>query len=158
MVATYLSDEPSDAALWMLGEKTERGTLPGMAQRTIQRCAKSASWMRLAQSDGGVVRYPGATISEPTFARSIGIQGVWFNWYCAQQRAKGLPVPATLSDVPKADMKAAKAQIAELGANPLSEHAAHDSPHKLHEQKRRSHRAAWRVYRTRQFTWADHAR
>jgi len=52
--------------------------------------------------------------SEATFSRSIGIQGVWFNWYCIQQRAKSLPIPATLRDVPKADVKAAKVQIAEL--------------------------------------------
>ena len=41
----------------------------------------------------------------------IGIQGVWFNWYCAQQRAKGLPVLAQLSDIARADMKAAKHKL-----------------------------------------------
>jgi len=61
-----------------------------------------------------VIRYPDAAVSEPTFARSIGIQSVWFNWYCAQQKEKGLPVPTTLSDVPKADVKTAKVQVAEL--------------------------------------------
>jgi len=114
LVAAYLSDEPSDAALWMLGEKTDQGTLPGMAQRTIQALREIGILDEVGTVDGGVVRYPGATTSEPTFARSIGIQGVWFNWYCAQQRAKGLPVPAQLSDVSKADMKAVKAQIADL--------------------------------------------
>ncbi|MEP7284807.1 MAG: hypothetical protein ABI947_03445 [Chloroflexota bacterium] len=114
MVATYLSDEPSDAALWMLGEKTERGTLPGMAQRTIQALREVGILDEIGTLDGGVVRYPGATISEPTFARSIGIQGVWFNLYCQQQRAKGVPVPTQISDVPKAEMKAAKARIAEM--------------------------------------------
>ncbi|MCC6613311.1 MAG: hypothetical protein IT320_07515, partial [Anaerolineae bacterium] len=114
MVATYMTDEPSDAALWMLGAKTEHGTQPGMAQKTIQALREVGILDEIATVDGGVVRYPGATISEPTYQRSIGIQGVWFNWYCQQQRTKGLPVPTQLSDVPKAEMKAAKASIADL--------------------------------------------
>ena len=114
LVAAYLSDEPSDAALWMLGEKTEHGMLPGMAQRTMSALREVGILDEVGTMDSSVVCYPGATLSEPTFAHSIGIQGVWFNWYCAQQRAKGLPVPAQLSDVPKTDMKSAKAQIAEL--------------------------------------------
>jgi hypothetical protein len=114
MVATYMTDEPSDAALWMLGAKTEHGTQPGMAQKTLRALREVGILDEIGTVDGSVVRYPGATISEPIYQRSIGIQGVWFNWYCQQQRAKGLPVPEKLGDVPKAEMKAAKARIAEL--------------------------------------------
>lgn len=114
MVATYMTDEPSDAVLWMLGAKTEHGTQPGMAQKTIRALREVGILDEIGTVDGDVVRYPGATISEPAYQRSIGIQGVWFNWYCQQRRAKGLPVPEKLGHVPKAEMKDAKAQIVEL--------------------------------------------
>lgn len=115
LVATYLSDEPSDTALWLLGEKTEQGHAPGMAQRTLQSLRETGILDEIgATANGGVIRYPGAVTSEPTFQRSIGINAVWFNWYCEQQRAKALPIPENLGDVPKAEMKAAKVQIAEL--------------------------------------------
>lgn len=94
--------------------KTEHGTQPGMAQKTLRALREVGILDEIGTVDGGVVRYPGATISEPTYQRSIGIQGVWFNWYCQQQRAKGLPVPEKLGDVPKAEVKPAKARIAEL--------------------------------------------
>jgi len=114
LVATYMTDEPSDAALWMLGAKTEHSTQPGMAQKTIRALREVGILDEISTVDGGVVRYPGATISEPTYQRSIGIQGVWFNWYCQQQRASGLPVPEKLGEVPNAAMKATKAKVAEL--------------------------------------------
>lgn len=86
-----------------------------MAQRTMQVLREIGVLDEVsATAGGGVVRYPRATVSEPMLGRSIGIQGVWFNWYCGQQRARGLPVPAQMSDVPKAEVKAAKAQVAEL--------------------------------------------
>jgi len=114
LVATYMTDEPSDAALWMLGAKTDHGARPGMAQKTILALREVGILDEIGTVDGRVVSYPGATISEPTYQRSVGIQGVWFNWYCQQQQARGLPVPEKFGDVPKVAMKAAKAQIAEL--------------------------------------------
>jgi len=75
LVATYLSDEPSDAALWMLGEKTEHGNLPSMAQKTIRALHEVGILDEIGTLtlDGSVIRYPGANVSEPTFTRSIGI-------------------------------------------------------------------------------------
>ncbi len=121
MVATYLSDEPSDAALWLLGEKTEQGHAPGMAQKTMQALREIGLLDEIgATANGGVIRYPGAATSEPSFQRSIGISAVWFNWYCRQQAAQGKPIPKTPSDVPKAAAKAAKVQVTELAWTHLS--------------------------------------
>jgi len=115
MVAAYLDDEPSDAALWMIGEKTEHGTLPGMAQRTMQALREVGILDEIgATTNGNVIRYPGATVSEPAFNRSIGIQGVWFNWYRRQQAELGESIPATLSDVPRDAAKAAKSHVTDL--------------------------------------------
>ncbi len=115
MVATYLSDEPSDAALWLLGEKTPNGHAPGMAQRTLRALREVGILDELGpEANGGVLRYPGATISEPSFERSIGINAVWFNWYCRQCAANGEPIPAQPGDIPKGAAKAAKAQVTEL--------------------------------------------
>lgn len=120
MVATYLSDEPSDAALWLLGEKTEQGHAPGMAQRTLQALRDIGILDEIgATANAGVIRYPGATTSEPTFQRSIGINAVWFNWYCRQQAAKGEPIPFQPGDVPKKIAKEAKAYITELAQTNL---------------------------------------
>ena len=120
MVAAYMDDEPSDAALWMIGEKTEHGTLPGMVQRTMQALREVDILDEIgATANGGVIHYPDATVSEPTFQRSIGIQGVWFNLYCRQQAALGEPVPPTMSDVPKDAAKAAKTHVTELAQTHL---------------------------------------
>jgi hypothetical protein len=64
--------------------------------------------------DGSRVRYPIAVTSKPTFERSIGINAVWFHWYCRQQAAQGKPIPKTPGDIPKAAAKAAKAYVTEL--------------------------------------------
>ncbi|MHB8624592.1 MAG: hypothetical protein ACYDBJ_13325 [Aggregatilineales bacterium] len=120
MVAAYLDDEPSDAALWMLGAKTEHGHLPGMAQRTIRALREVGILDEIgAEVNGGVMRYPGATISEPSFERSIGINAIWFNWYCRQRVANGEPLPAQLGDVPKKAAKEAKARVTELAQTHL---------------------------------------
>jgi len=120
LVATYLSDDPSDAALWLLGEKTEQGHAPGMAQRTLQALREIGILDEIgATANGSVIRYPGATISEPTFQRSIGINAVWFNWYFRQQVAKDEPIPAQPSDVPKKIAREAKAYVTELAQTRL---------------------------------------
>ncbi len=120
MVASYLSDEPSDAALWLLGEKTEHGHTPGMAQRTLRALREIGILDELsAEPNGGVIRYPSASVSETTFERSIGINAVWFNWYCRQCAVKGEPMPAQPGDVPKAAAKEAKVRVTELAQTQL---------------------------------------
>jgi hypothetical protein len=115
LVATYLSDAPSDAALWLVGAKTEHGHATGMAQKTMQALREIGLLDELgATAAGSVMRYPGAVTSEPTFERSIGINAVWFHWYCRQQAAQGKTIPKTPGDIPKADAKAAKAHVNEL--------------------------------------------
>ncbi len=114
LVSTYMSDDPSDAALWLTGEKTERGQLPGMAQKTIRALREMGVLDEVGVVNGRVIRYPGASISEPTYQRSIAINTVWFNLYCREQAAQGLPITASMSDIPKAEARAAKQRIAEL--------------------------------------------
>lgn len=70
-VAAYLNDEPSDAALWILGTKTEHSHTPGMAHRTIRALREVGILDEIGgETNGSVKRYPGATISEPSFERS----------------------------------------------------------------------------------------
>jgi hypothetical protein len=115
LVSTYMSDAPSDAALWQIGGQTEHGHAPGIAQKTLRALREIGILDEIGlDAAGGAMRYPGARISEPTYGRSIGIQGVWFNWYCQQQAAQGKPVPERMSDVPKSEMRTAKARVAEL--------------------------------------------
>jgi hypothetical protein len=116
-VDTYMGDDPSDVALWGVGEKTERGYLPGIAQKTLAALREAGILDEIAATNAeGVIRYPGAAVIEPTVKRAIGIQGVWFNHYCRQQAAQGQSIPATMGEVSRADSKAAKAQIEALAA------------------------------------------
>ncbi len=118
-VTAYLSDEPSDAALWMTGAKTERGHLPGMAQKTMAALREIGILDEIGTVAGGVVRYPGATISESPVQHSIGINAVWVHWYRQQQAAIGAPIPEQPGDIPKAAAREAKARVTELAQTHL---------------------------------------
>ncbi len=117
LVSTYLSDNPSDAALWMRGEKTETGHAPGMANKTIRALREIGVLDELGEVSGQLVRYPGAVVSEPDFKRSIGISAVWFNWYRAWQQANGQSLTDKPSDIPKERADWAKAQVAQLSSS-----------------------------------------
>ncbi len=109
-----MSDEASDAALWLIGAKTEHGHAQGMAQKTMQALREVGLLDEIGvTTEGGVIRYPGATVSEPTFEQSIGLNAVWFHGIRRQRAAKGESVPVQPGDIPKAEANAAKAQISE---------------------------------------------
>ncbi len=111
MVSAYMGDTPeSDAAIWLPGEKTETGRLPGIANKSIQALREIGVLDEIAQTPDGLVSYPGAVIQEPTY-QTIGINGVWFNWYRQWAEANGEPMPETMGEVPKDTAKWAKQQV-----------------------------------------------
>lgn len=111
LVSTYLSDNPTDSALWMRGAKTENGYAPGMANKTLKALREIGVLDELGEVSGRVVRYPGAVVSEPDFQHSIGLSGVWFNWYRAWQTAHGQSPVETMSEMPRAQAEWAKQQV-----------------------------------------------
>jgi hypothetical protein len=117
MVSAYMSETPeSDAAIWLPGEKTDEGREPGIAHKSIEALREIGVLDEIAQTRDGLVAYPGASIQEPTY-RTVGINGVWFNWYRAQCEAKCEPVPEKMGDVPKDKAKWAKQQVEKLAAS-----------------------------------------
>jgi hypothetical protein len=108
MVSAYMGDMPeSDAAIWLPGEKTETGRKLGIANKSIQALREIGVLDEIAQTSSGLVSYPGASIQEPTY-KTIGINGVWFNWYKRWAEENGESVPQSMSDVPKDRAKWAK--------------------------------------------------
>jgi len=85
-----------------------------MANKTIRALREIGVLDEVGNVAGRVVRYPGAVVSEPDFQRSIGISGVWFNWYRAWQADSGQQIAEAMSDVPKAQAEWAKAQVEQL--------------------------------------------
>jgi len=68
----------------------------------------------MLEVDGQVTVFLGAVVSEPDFQGSVGLNGVWFNWYRRQQAANGQLVPTVQRDVPKDRAKRVKAEVARL--------------------------------------------
>ncbi|MHB8629594.1 MAG: hypothetical protein ACYDBJ_24235 [Aggregatilineales bacterium] len=114
MVSAYLSDNPSDAVLWLPGAKTDRGRAPGIAHKTIQALREIGVLDEIGETSEGILVYPGAVVSAPTYLHSIGITGVWFNWLRAWQQANGQPPIATPGDVSQPRSVWAKARVGEL--------------------------------------------
>jgi hypothetical protein len=102
-----------DGAAWQIGEPTDDGRKPGIAQLTIRALREIGVLDELAETDSGIVRYPGAKVLEATGA-TITINGVWFNWYRAYRQSKGQPLPDTMSDIPKEQSQWAKEQVTQL--------------------------------------------
>jgi hypothetical protein len=73
----------------------------------------------IAQTDGGVVVYPGAA-TQQAGNRSAGITGVWFNWWRARAAQRGEQVPQRMQEVPRPQQRIAKRRIAHM--------AKHDFP------------------------------
>ncbi len=120
MVSAYMGDTAeSDAAIWLPGEKTETGRKLGIANKSIQALREIGVLDEIAQTENGLVSYPGASIQEPSY-RTIGINGVWFNWYKRWAEANGEPISETMSDVPKERAKWAKHQVELLAQSYLS--------------------------------------
>jgi len=123
LVTASLSDESSDAALWLIGAKTEHGHAPGMAQKTMRALREVGLLDEIGvAAEGSVIRYPGAIVSEPTFERSIGLNAVWFHGLRRQRAAKGESFPMQPGDIPKAEANAAKAQIGEWARTRLQDY------------------------------------
>jgi hypothetical protein len=79
IVSAYLRNEPgSDAALWLAGAKIEGGRKSSIGQQTVQALREVGVLDEIANIDGRVTTYPGASASEPAY-RTIGINGVWQN-------------------------------------------------------------------------------
>ena len=114
LLEAHLSDAHTDGAVWLAGPKTEDGHAPGLAQKTLQALRSVDVLSEIAEVEGQVVVYPGAIVQKPDFQGSIGLNGVWFNWYCQQQVAAGKALPTTQRDVPKDAVKQAKAEVARL--------------------------------------------
>ena len=114
LLEAHLSDAHTDGAVWLNGPKIDNGHAPGLAQKTLQALRAVDVLSEIADVDGQVLIYPGAIVQEPDFQGSIGLNGVWFNWYCQQQTAAGNIPPTTQRDVPKVAVKQAKAEVARL--------------------------------------------
>ncbi len=114
IVSAYMQEHASDTVLWLPGAKTKQGRAPGIAHKTIEALREIGVLQEVGETSLGLLAYPGATISEPVYERTIGITGVWFNWLRAWQQAHGEAQSVTMQDVPKAKAAWAKAQVAKL--------------------------------------------
>ena len=114
LVEAHLSDSHTDGALWLPGLKTDNGHAPGLAQKMFNALREVGVLDEIAVVDGQVLAYPGGIIREPDFRGSIGLNGVWFNWYKKQQLTAGHVPPHSQRDMPKEVVKQAKAAVAQL--------------------------------------------
>ncbi|MHB8629488.1 MAG: hypothetical protein ACYDBJ_24000 [Aggregatilineales bacterium] len=114
LIEAHLSDKHTDGALWLPGVQTETGRAPGIAQQALRALREIGVLDEIAVVDGQVIAHPGGVVSEPDFQGSVGLNGVWFNWYRRAQAAAGEPLPVVQRDVPKDRAKWAKAEIARL--------------------------------------------
>lgn len=114
IVAAYMADKPVDRVLWLTGEKTEQGHLPGMAQKTIQALREIGVLNEVGQTGLGVISYPGATVSEATYNRTIGISQVWLREAKNWQHKNGLPAVTQLNEVEPTLRAWAKDRVVEL--------------------------------------------
>ncbi len=114
IVSAYLWEEPSDTVLWLPGPKTGQGRVPGIAHKTIAALREIGVLQEVGETKLGLLIYPGASVSEPVYQKSIGITGVWFNWLKRWQETQGQEPAATMQDVSKAQAQWAKAQVANL--------------------------------------------
>ncbi len=114
IVSGYMRDKPSDAVLWLVGDKTPEGQTPGIASFTIQALREVGVLDELGETKVGLLRYPGAVVETPRYQHSIGITGVWFNWFAAWRAQHGYAPPAAPSDVSPPAAQWAKDQITAL--------------------------------------------
>jgi hypothetical protein len=135
MVSAYMGEAPtSDTALWLMGGVDESQSSSGLsrqrnvqatrrkagvAQKSIQALREVGVLDEIAQTEGGVVVYPGAA-TQQVGNRSAGITGVWFNWWRARAAQRGEPVPQRMQEVPRPQQRIAKRRIAHM--------AKHDFP------------------------------
>lgn len=102
-----------DGAAWQIGERVEEGRKPGIAQLTIRALREIGILDELAETETGIVRYPGAKVLEAT-GTAITITGVWFNWYRAYLQSRGQSLPEMMNDVAKEQAHWAKEQVTQL--------------------------------------------
>jgi len=114
IVAAYLSEKRKDSMLWLRGAKTDNGYAPGMAQRTMQALRDIGVLQEVDLTSIGVIAYPGASISQPQYQKTIGISSVWFREAQNWQRANGLPVASEPSQISPEARKQAKDKVAEF--------------------------------------------
>ena len=83
MLSAYTSDDPtvSDAMLWLAGERTETGQRRGSIGQVSIQALREIGLLdeMMATDERGILVYPGAIVEEP-LRRTVGINGVWFNW------------------------------------------------------------------------------
>lgn len=102
-----------DGATWQIGEPTDDGRKPGIAQMTIRALREIGVLDELDETDNGVVRYPGAKVLEST-STTITINGVWFNWYRVYMQSKEQSPPDTMNEISKEQSQWAKEQVAKM--------------------------------------------
>ncbi len=114
IVSGYMREQPLDKVLWLAGAKTETGRTPGIAAKTIQALREIGVLQDIGEASRGLLAYPGASIGEGRYTKSIGITGVWFNWLREWQGGHRQPPVARIRDVPRAKADWAKAEVAIL--------------------------------------------
>jgi hypothetical protein len=104
----------ADGAAWQLGQMTDNGREPGIANLTLQTLREIGLLDEVTDHpEHGILTYPGAKLLETT-TRLITIVGVWFNWLRTYRISQGQLPPERMGDVSKEDVQWAKEQVERL--------------------------------------------
>lgn len=115
IASVYMRENPgNDGVAWLMGPKNDNGLRdPGFAQVTMQEMRKIGILDEILPdpTGRGLIRYP-APQREVKSSKTIGIKGIWRNFFDYMAEAEGLPLYVDWDVDNYPEIKAARKQFA----------------------------------------------